>query len=91
MQEQILATVRRFVDREVIPAASGLEHRDEYPHALVERLRELGRINIAARAVGVSTAAFAHAIAYAQHRRTFGKGHQRDPAPGDRTPVATAV
>lgn len=34
---------------------------------------ELGRINIAARAVGVARAAFEGAMAYAQHRQTFGK------------------
>ena len=33
---------------------------------------ETGRINIAARAVGVATAAFETAIKYAQQRRTFG-------------------
>ncbi len=34
---------------------------------------EIGRINIAARAVGVARAAFAAAISYAQDRRTMGK------------------
>jgi alkylation response protein AidB-like acyl-CoA dehydrogenase len=38
----IVDAVRTFVEREVIPAASELEHRDEYPHALVARMRELG-------------------------------------------------
>jgi len=33
---------------------------------------ELGRINVASRAVGVATAAFEKAIAYAQQRKTFG-------------------
>ena len=33
---------------------------------------ETGRINIAARAVGVATAAFEAAIRYAQQRKTFG-------------------
>lgn len=33
---------------------------------------ELGRINVAARAVGVASAAFEKAIAYAQHRHTMG-------------------
>jgi alkylation response protein AidB-like acyl-CoA dehydrogenase len=42
VRDQILATVRRFVEREVLPVASGLEQRNEYPHALVDRLRELG-------------------------------------------------
>jgi alkylation response protein AidB-like acyl-CoA dehydrogenase len=34
---------------------------------------EVGRINIAARAIGVARAAFEHAIRYAQQRETFGK------------------
>jgi alkylation response protein AidB-like acyl-CoA dehydrogenase len=38
----ILATVKRFVDREVRPAARELEHADAYPSALVARMRELG-------------------------------------------------
>lgn len=41
-QRQILSTIHRFVEREVKPVASELEHRDEYPHALVERMQELG-------------------------------------------------
>src|SRR5215510_5975384 len=38
----IVAAVRRFVDKEVIPAAPGFEHADAYPHELVARMRELG-------------------------------------------------
>jgi alkylation response protein AidB-like acyl-CoA dehydrogenase len=34
---------------------------------------ELGRVNIAARAVGIATRAFEEAITYAQQRETFGK------------------
>src|SRR6204780_5780216 len=34
---------------------------------------EVGRINVAARAVGVGQAAFEHAIRYAQQRTAFGK------------------
>jgi butyryl-CoA dehydrogenase len=34
---------------------------------------ELGRVNIAARAVGIATRAFEEAIAYAQQREAFGK------------------
>src|SRR5207237_2849547 len=34
---------------------------------------EVGRINVAARAVGVAQAAFEDAIRYAQQRSTFGK------------------
>jgi alkylation response protein AidB-like acyl-CoA dehydrogenase len=41
-QEEIVAAVRRFVEREVMPVASELEHRNEYPHGLVEAMRNLG-------------------------------------------------
>jgi alkylation response protein AidB-like acyl-CoA dehydrogenase len=41
-QRLILRTVREFVDREVIPVASGMEHRGEYPHALAEEMRRMG-------------------------------------------------
>ena len=38
----IIAAVRGFVEREVIPFASELEHRDEYPHAMVAAMKQLG-------------------------------------------------
>ena len=38
----IISTIRRFVETEVTPVATALEHADEYPHALVGRMRELG-------------------------------------------------
>src|SRR5436309_14967500 len=38
----IVEAVRRFVERDVIPTASELEHRDEDPHALVATMRNLG-------------------------------------------------
>ena len=41
-QQQLVETVRKFVDAEVAPVASDLDHRDEYPFALVERVKELG-------------------------------------------------
>jgi alkylation response protein AidB-like acyl-CoA dehydrogenase len=42
LRQDLLETVRRFVERDVVPAASELEHRNEYPHAMVERMKELG-------------------------------------------------
>jgi alkylation response protein AidB-like acyl-CoA dehydrogenase len=42
LQGQLLDTIRRFVDREVIPVASDYEHANEYPEPLVERMKELG-------------------------------------------------
>jgi alkylation response protein AidB-like acyl-CoA dehydrogenase len=41
-QRLILRTVRDFVDREVIPVASGMEHRGEYPHALADQMARMG-------------------------------------------------
>jgi alkylation response protein AidB-like acyl-CoA dehydrogenase len=42
MRAQILDTVRRFVEREVMPVASRYEHEDAYPQPLVDRMKELG-------------------------------------------------
>jgi alkylation response protein AidB-like acyl-CoA dehydrogenase len=39
---QIVDTVRRFVEREVVPVASTYEHDDVYPQPLVDRMKELG-------------------------------------------------
>jgi len=41
-QRLVAQTVREFVDREVIPVASDMEHRDEYPDDLVETMKTLG-------------------------------------------------
>jgi len=41
-QAEIVAAVREFVDRDVIPVASELEHADEFPTALVETMKQLG-------------------------------------------------
>jgi len=38
----VVAEVRRFVDREVIPVAHDLEKHDSYPVELVNKLKELG-------------------------------------------------
>jgi alkylation response protein AidB-like acyl-CoA dehydrogenase len=42
LDHEVVEAVRRFVDRDVIPAANELEHNDEYPHALVAQMKELG-------------------------------------------------
>ena len=41
-QELIVKTVRQFVDKEVMPVASAMEHRNEYPHHHVEQMAEMG-------------------------------------------------
>jgi alkylation response protein AidB-like acyl-CoA dehydrogenase len=42
LQRDILATVHDFVDQEILPVATGLEHADEYPAQIVEGMRRLG-------------------------------------------------
>ena len=42
VQEQILATVHDFTEREIIPYAQALEHADDYPQDIVDGMRELG-------------------------------------------------
>ncbi len=42
VQRDILATVREFVDKEIIPHAQRLEHTDTYPAEIVDGMREMG-------------------------------------------------
>ena len=41
-QIEILKAVRTFVDEKILPVATELEHKDEYPTEIVEGLKELG-------------------------------------------------
>jgi alkylation response protein AidB-like acyl-CoA dehydrogenase len=41
-QEEIVAAVREFVERDVLPVASELEHADVYPTELVRKMNDLG-------------------------------------------------
>lgn len=41
-QTEIIATVRQFVDREIIPNAQELERTDTYPQDIVDQMREMG-------------------------------------------------
>ena len=45
-QEEIVATIRAFVERDVVPVASDLEHADEYPTELVRTMKELGLFGV---------------------------------------------
>ena len=42
VRAEMIETIKRFVEREVIPVASALDHKNEYPHQLVARMKELG-------------------------------------------------
>jgi alkylation response protein AidB-like acyl-CoA dehydrogenase len=41
-QKAIVETVREFVEKEVIPVADEMEHRDEFPDDIVDKMKELG-------------------------------------------------
>jgi alkylation response protein AidB-like acyl-CoA dehydrogenase len=41
-QQEILRVVRQFVEKDILPVATELEHRDEYPTDIVEGLKALG-------------------------------------------------
>ncbi|WP_066169411.1 acyl-CoA dehydrogenase family protein [Gordonia hydrophobica] len=41
-QTDVLAAVRTFVDKEIIPNAQELEHSDTYPQAIVDQMAEMG-------------------------------------------------
>jgi alkylation response protein AidB-like acyl-CoA dehydrogenase len=42
VQQQILSSIREFVERQVIPRASQIEKDHEYPHEIVEVMKDLG-------------------------------------------------
>lgn len=41
-QREVVAMVREFVEREIIPVAQRLDHDDEYPEAIVRQMKQLG-------------------------------------------------
>ncbi len=43
---EIVEAVREWVDREVVPVASDLEHADQFPAGLVAQMRELGLFGV---------------------------------------------
>jgi alkylation response protein AidB-like acyl-CoA dehydrogenase len=45
-QQEIIGTIRDWVDREVLPVASDYDHADEFPEPLVATMRELGLFGI---------------------------------------------
>ena len=45
-QRAVVALVKDFVDREVMPAAPGFDARDEFPSALVDQMKEMGLFGV---------------------------------------------
>jgi butyryl-CoA dehydrogenase len=46
VRAEIIETVRKFVQREVVPVASDLEHTDTFPDEIVAKMRALGLFGI---------------------------------------------
>jgi len=46
VRREIVETVRRFVEREVVPVASEFEHEDRFPADIVEKMRGLGLFGV---------------------------------------------
>ena len=68
-----LDTCELFFNNYAVPAENLVGESEGSGFGQVMSGLETGRINVAARAVGVAQAAFNHAIRYAQQRETFGK------------------
>ncbi len=66
-ETQILETIDRWVEKEVAPIARKFDHADEYPHELVEQMKELGLFGatIAPRwgGLGLSATTYAKLVA----------------------------
>jgi butyryl-CoA dehydrogenase len=46
VREELVAAVRRFVEKDVVPVASDLEHADEFPGDLVATMRDFGLFGV---------------------------------------------
>ena len=83
--QDILQTIRRFVEHDVIPVASDFEHRDEYPQALVDIMKQLGLFGATIPAdYGGLGLSFGHLRAY--HRGVVARMDEpvgRDQQPSD--------
>ncbi|MCB1252905.1 MAG: acyl-CoA dehydrogenase family protein, partial [Austwickia sp.] len=41
-QAELIKLVREFVEEQIIPVATEMEHRDEYPQEIVDAMKEMG-------------------------------------------------
>jgi butyryl-CoA dehydrogenase len=66
LADELVAAVRTFVEKEVLPVASDLEHADEYPDALVDQMKAMGlfgsRIPEEYGGLGLDTVTYARLI-----------------------------
>src|SRR3954447_16583101 len=71
LQQDILAAVREFVDKEIIPHAQHLEAADEYPERIVAGMAEMGLfgLTIAEEYGGLGEALLTYALVVEQIAR----------------------
>jgi len=66
IDQEVLAAVERFIERDVAPQVARLEQAGDYPEALVEQMKELGLFGIAVPeafgGLGLSLPAFARVM-----------------------------
>ena len=66
-EAQILASIRKWLERDVRPQVKDLEHADEYPHRMVEQMKELGlfgaTISTGYGGLGLSASLYARIVA----------------------------
>ena len=46
VQQEIIATVREFADKEILPSAAELDHADAYPQHIVDGMKRLGLFGV---------------------------------------------
>ena len=70
-QQEIVHAVRDFVDKEILPVATELEHADEFPEAIVEQMKEMGLfgLTIAEEYGGVGESLLTYALVVEQIAR----------------------
>jgi alkylation response protein AidB-like acyl-CoA dehydrogenase len=66
-EEQILASIRAWLERDVRPKVAELEHEDAYPHEMVEQMRSFGLFGATIReeygGLGLPAATYAKVVA----------------------------
>ena len=46
IRNQVISLVRNFVKKDVLPVARKYEYEDNYPHELIEKMKEMGLFGI---------------------------------------------
>jgi alkylation response protein AidB-like acyl-CoA dehydrogenase len=71
VQSEIAATAREFVNKEILPYATELEHKDEFPDDIVDGMKEMGLfgLTIAEEYGGIGESLLTYALVVEQIAR----------------------